>query len=192
MAVEGDKPPKPDDEPDYKKWGVIVGTISAVFAILAAVNSLTGFNPLKELGPSSSRTPTPTSAPRLAAPTTEAKPTYRPPRTTEVAAERTESTRRAAPEFRLRSAQWTGPCQETACSMSAIFRNYGGEGTGSATFYVLRPDKYEYLAKCSVVLSRTAENDLTDEGCTASSVQLQSWIRSHPGGTVRMEVKVDG
>lgn len=75
--------------------------------------------------------------------------------------------------------------------MSAIFRNNGGTGNGSATFYVLRPDVNEYLAYCSAVLPTTYENSVTTAGCTASSSQLQQFFRSYPSGTVRMYVQVN-
>jgi hypothetical protein len=197
MAVEGDQPPKSDDEPDYKKWGVVVGTVSGVCAILLAVNTLTGFNPFKDIGPGGTPTPTASALSPPLIRTTSEEPTHRPAPTTEETEETTETpettetTEPAEPAFHVRSSQWNGPCQISACSMSAVFRNDGGEGSGFATFYVLRPDEYLYLAKCSVVLNRTSGDDLTSAGCTASSGQLQAWIRSHPGGTVRMEVKVD-
>ncbi|MGW5722932.1 hypothetical protein ACWEVP_42645 [Amycolatopsis sp. NPDC003865] len=196
MAVEGDKPPKSDDEPDYKKFGVIIGSISALCAILLAVNTLTGFNPLKDLTTTSSTAAPPsTTVPLLArtsaewpTPTTEAtEETTEAPETTAT----TETTAPAEPAFHVRSSQWNGPCQTTSCSMSAVFRNDGGPGSGSATFYVLRPDENTYLAKCSVVLYRTAADDFANAGCTASSGQLQLWFRTHPGGTVRMDIRVD-
>ncbi|EME61692.1 hypothetical protein [Amycolatopsis decaplanina] len=162
------------DEPDYKKWGVIVGTVSGVLAILTAVNTLTGFNPLKGLAPSHAREPS-VSRP-LAAVTSV-------PRTTRTTA--------ARPEFQLHSSQWNGPCNDNACSMSAVFRNNGGTGSGTATFFVLWPDKFTYLAQCSVVLPRTDQNDFTSAGCVASSAQLQSYFRTHPGGTVRLYVKTE-
>ncbi|MFC3452896.1 hypothetical protein [Amycolatopsis speibonae] len=203
--MAGDEPKKNDDEPDYKKWGIIVGTISAVFAILAAVNTLTGFNPLKDLGPS--RTNEASASPPLAAVTsaprttrtTTAKQTSEPTTTTDDDNVEEETTTRAVrtttppsrPEFQVRSSQWNGPCNDTACSMSAVFRNNGGTGTGSATFFVLWPDKFTYLAQCSVVLSRTAQSDFTSAGCVASSAQLQNYFRTHRGGTVRLYVKVE-
>ncbi|WP_235213421.1 hypothetical protein [Amycolatopsis sp. MJM2582] len=75
--------------------------------------------------------------------------------------------------------------------MSAVFRNNGGTGSGSATFFVLWPDKFSYLAQCSVVLPRTGENDFTSAGCVASSAQLQNYFRTHRGGTVRLYVKTE-
>src|SRR4051794_28693005 len=126
MAVEGDKPGK-TDEPDYKKWGIVIGTISGIFAILAALNTLTGFNPLKDLSAKagqSSASATLTSAPRLAGTTSEEpEPTHRSVPTTEETTETTpttESTRPSRPEFRVRSSQWDGPCRNSACSMSAV------------------------------------------------------------------------
>ncbi|OXM53107.1 hypothetical protein [Amycolatopsis alba] len=189
------------DEPDYKKWGVIVGTISAVFAILAALNTLIGFNPLQDLAPS--KTPDPTVSRPLAAETsaprttrTTAETTTDEPETTTEEAETsttrsTETTPPARPAFQVRSSQWNGPCNDVACSMSAVFRNNGGTGSGTATFFVLWPDKFTYLAQCSVVLSRTAENDFTTAGCIASSAQLQNYFRTHRGGSVRLYVKVE-
>ncbi|WP_394362519.1 hypothetical protein [Amycolatopsis sp. SB7-3] len=96
-----------------------------------------------------------------------------------------------AARFQVRSSQWNGPCNENACSMSAVFRNNGGTGSGSATFFVLWPDKFSYLAQCSVVLPRTGENDFTSAGCVASSAQLQNYFRTHRGGTVRLYVKTE-
>ncbi|MFJ7215850.1 hypothetical protein [Amycolatopsis sp. NPDC098790] len=194
MAVEGDKPPKSDDDPDYKKFGVIIGSISAVCAILLAVNTLTGFNPLKDLTTKSSTAAAPSTTVPLLARTSVERPTHRPAPTTEETEETTETPRTTAPAnpaFHVRSSQWNGPCQTTSCSMSAVFRNDGGVGSGSATFYVLRPDENTYLAKCSVVLYRTAADDFVNAGCTASSGQLQLWFRNHPGGTVRMDIRVD-
>src|SRR5947199_9223822 len=48
MAGEGDEPKKPDDDSGVKKWSLIIGVVSGVLAILVAVNTLTGFNPVKE------------------------------------------------------------------------------------------------------------------------------------------------
>ncbi|MCR6488894.1 hypothetical protein M8542_39305 [Amycolatopsis sp. OK19-0408] len=197
MAVEGDKPPKSDDDPDYKKFGVIIGSVSAVCAILLALNTLTGFNPLKDLTTKSSTAAPPATSVPLLARTSVEWPTDPPARTTEETEETsetpetTETTAPAEPAFHVRSSQWNGPCQTTSCAMSAVFRNDGGAGSGSATFYVLRPDENTYLAKCSVVLYRTAADDFVNAGCTASSGQLQLWIRDHPGGTVRMDIRVD-
>ncbi len=198
MAVEGDKPPKSDDEPDYKKFGVVIGSISAGCGILLALNTLTGFNPLKNLTGGSSTAAAPATSVPLLARTSVERPTRRPAPTTEETEETTETPRTTAttapanPAFHVRSSQWNGPCQPSSCSMSAIFRNDGGAGSGSATFYVLRPDENTYLAKCSVVLYRTAADDFVNAGCTASSGTLQAWIRSHPGGTVRMDIRVEG
>ncbi|MFE5508816.1 hypothetical protein ACFQ73_39970 [Amycolatopsis japonica] len=180
--MTGEERKKADDEPDYKKWGVIVGTISGVFAILAAVNTLTGFNPLKGLAPSPSSQ---TTASRPLAVTST-------PRTTRTTTEQAvRTTPPARPDFQVRSSQWNGPCNENACSMSAVFRNNGGPGSGSATFFVLWPDKFSYLAQCSVVLPRTGENDFTSAGCVASSAHLQNYFRTHRGGTVRLYVKTE-
>ncbi len=191
--MTGEERKKADDEPDYKKWGVIVGTISGVFAILAAVNTLTGFNPLKGLAPTSasqttaSRPLAVTSTPR-ATRTTAERATREPARTTE---EAVRTTPPARPDFQVRSSQWNGPCNDNACPMSAVFRNNGGTGSGSATFFVLWPDKFSYLAQCSVVLPRTGENDFTSAGCIASSAQLQDYFRTHRGGSVRLYVKTE-
>ncbi|AGM05561.1 hypothetical protein [Amycolatopsis keratiniphila] len=191
--MAGEERKKADDEPDYKKWGVIVGTISGVFAILAAVNTLTGFNPLKGLAPTSasqttaSRPLAVTSTPR-ATRTTAERATREPAPTTE---EAVRTTPPARPDFQVRSSQWNGPCNDNACSMSAVFRNNGGTGSGSATFFVLWPDKFSYLAQCSVVLPRTGENDFTSAGCIASSAQLQDYFRTHRGGSVRLYVKTE-
>ncbi|RSN55200.1 hypothetical protein DMH01_33300 [Amycolatopsis sp. WAC 04182] len=194
--MSGDESKKTDDEPDYKKWGVIIGSISGVFAILAAVNTLTGFNPLKGLAPSpTSQTSASrplavaTSVPR----TTPSRTTREPARTTEKAptTRAARTTPPARPDFQVRSSQWNGPCNDNACSMSAVFRNNGGTGSGTATFFVLWPDKFSYLAQCSVVLPRTGENDFTTAGCVASSAQLQNYFRTHRGGTVRLYVKAE-
>ncbi|WP_340688098.1 hypothetical protein LCL61_19135 [Amycolatopsis coloradensis] len=194
--MSGDEPKKTDDEPDYKKWGVIVGTISGVFAILAAVNTLTGFNPLKGLAPAPA-SQTSASRPLAAATsvprTTVSRPIREPARTTEEApaTRAARTTPPARPDFQVRSSQWNGPCNDNACSMSAVFRNNGGTGSGTATFFVLWPDKFSYLAQCSVVLPRTGENDFTSAGCVASSAQLQHYFRTHRGGTVRLYVKAE-
>lgn len=194
--MSGDESKKSDDEPDYKKWGVIIGSISGVFAILAAVNTLTGFNPLKGLAPSpTSQTSASrplavaTSATRL--PRATASPPAREPARTTKKAPTTRTTPPARPDFQVRSSQWNGPCDDKACSMSAVFRNNGGTGSGTATFFVLWPDKFSYLAQCSVVLPRTGENEFTSAGCVASSAQLQNYFRTHRGGTVRLYVKAE-
>lgn len=199
--MPGDEPKKTDDEPDYKKWGVIIGTVSAVFAILAAVNTLTGFNPLKDFAPSStsvqpaSRTLAAVTSVEETTRTTAARRTREPETTTEetevTTTRATTTTPPARPEFQVRSSQWNGPCNDNACSMSAVFRNNGGPGSGTATFFVLWPDKFSYLAQCSVVLTRTAQNDFTSAGCIASSVQLQNYFRTHRGGNVRLYVKTE-
>ncbi|MEV6908682.1 hypothetical protein [Amycolatopsis sp. NPDC051071] len=203
MAGEGSTPEKPDDEPDYKKWAVVLGAFSAIFAILAAINTLTGFNPLKDIMPPASSTShsPPTSSLRVSeaeAPRRTTSATEEADKSTKTSTETTESsettktTPPSQPDFRVRSSQWDGPCGDSWCSMSAVFLNAGGAGAGSATFYILLPDRDNYLAKCSVVLRSAAENDRTSAGCTASSVQLQTYFGSHRGGTVRMQVKVDG
>ncbi|MBE1573608.1 hypothetical protein ACFORH_14745 [Amycolatopsis roodepoortensis] len=194
--MAGDEPKKTDDEPDYKKWGVIVGTISGVFAILAAINTLTGFNPLKGLAPSptsqtSASRPLAASVPRTTR-TTESRPAREPARATKEPTTRAAGTTPPArPDFQVRSSQWNGPCDDKACSMSAVFRNNGDTGSGTATFFVLWPDKFSYLAQCSVVLPRTGENEFTSAGCVASSAQLQNYFRTHRGGTVRLYVKAE-
>ncbi|UUV30876.1 hypothetical protein NQK81_39970 [Amycolatopsis roodepoortensis] len=191
--MSGDESKKSDDEPDYKKWGVIIGSISGVFAILAAVNTLTGFNPLKGLAPSPT-SQTSASRPLAVAtsvPRATASPPAREPARTTKKAPTTRTTPPARPDFQVRSSQWNGPCDDKACSMSAVFRNNGGTGSGTATFFVLWPDKFSYLAQCSVVLPRTGENEFTSAGCVASSAQLQNYFRTHRGGTVRLYVKAE-
>ncbi|WP_233599237.1 hypothetical protein [Amycolatopsis sp. WAC 01375] len=49
--MSGDEPKKSDDEPEYKKWAVMIGAVSGVLAIFVAVNTLTGFNPFEDLDP---------------------------------------------------------------------------------------------------------------------------------------------
>lgn len=206
VPEEPDKPAKSDDEPAYKKWNVVVATIGSGVAVLVAINGLTGWNPLKDLTSQSGGASESATSRIQPSTTPEEVPIYDPPqRSSEVdeepaddsssppedAGESTETTAPASPQFQVTSSQWNGPCGDSWCSMSAIFRNLGGEGAGSATFYVLRPDANEYLARCSVVLNTTSENGVTSAGCTASSGWLQAYIRSHPGTTVRMQVTVD-
>jgi hypothetical protein len=190
MTSEGDKQGKSDSEPEYKKMGVMVGTVSAVFAVLTAIHTLTGFNPLKELFPEVKPTPSVTTM-VLNSPTADASPTYRARRIVEDETTATTTTRPARHDFRVHSSQFDGPCGESWCSVSAVFRNVGGPGSGSATFYVLWPDRYAYLARCSVALPTTAENGFTSARCTASSVELQKYFRAYSSG-VRLDVKVDG
>ncbi|SDH37017.1 hypothetical protein SAMN05216553_12069 [Lentzea fradiae] len=182
MAGEGDGK-KADSEPEYKKWNVIIGSIGGVLAILTGVQTLTGVDLLKEIGVTTSRSAAPatTKTPYSAV---RAESVRRPEPPVVV------TTRPRAPEFHLTSSDWDGPCGEHWCAMSAVFRNYGGHGSGSAVFYVLRQDENTYLARCSVVLPATAENELTKVGCTASSGQLQQYFRAYQGATVRMDVRV--
>lgn len=189
MTSEGGKKGKSDDEPEYKKWGVKVGTVSAVFAVLTGVYTLTGLNPLKEVL-SSSKAASSVTTPAPASPMVAVIPTYQPERI--VPDEPTTTTTRPAPPaFRVHTTQFDGPCGDTWCSASAVFRNTGGPGSGSATFYVLWPDRYVYLARCSVALPSTSEDGFTSSRCTASSVELQNYFRTYNGG-VRLEVIVDG
>ncbi|RSM57231.1 hypothetical protein DMH03_28785 [Amycolatopsis sp. WAC 01376] len=199
--MSGDEPKKTDDEPEYKKWAVMIGAVSGVLAIFVAVNTLTGFNPFKDPDPSPTSEPpvsrtfaAATRAPRTTR-TTEPEKTREPVSNTDVAdvttTQATRTTPPARPEFQVRSSQWNGPCNDNACSMSAVFRNNGGTGSGSATFFVLWPDKFSYLAQCSVALPRTAGDDFTSAGCIASSAQLQDYFRTHRGGTVRLYVKTE-
>ncbi|WP_285487009.1 hypothetical protein [Amycolatopsis taiwanensis] len=168
-----------DKEPDYKKVGAVISMIGGAVSVLVGLYSLTGFNPLKELFSSSSSS---TSAGTSTSTWTVVREERSRPTTT---------TRPAPPDFSVRSTQWDGPCGYSWCSMSAVFRNNGGVGNGSATFYVLLPDENQYLALCSTVLPTTAEDSVTSAGCTASSGPLQQYFQSHPGGTVRMDVRVD-
>lgn len=185
-----------DNEPSYKKMSVVVGTVGAVISALVALNGLTGFNPLKHFfPPSSSPAPPPTVTTTTFVPividTTYDSPDsgdYGGDESTETT---TETTEPPTPDFYVRASEWDGPCGYSWCSMSAIFRNSGGEGSGSATFYVLLPDANQYLARCSTVLQATAEDGVTQAGCTASSANLQGYFQSHPGSTVRMRVQVD-
>lgn len=193
-----------DKEPDYKKLHVIVSIVGGVISVLVGIYSLTGFNLLKEMfsdshsnssgsGSSSTTTTEPTEPTwtNSAEESTEIS-TSTTTETTTTTEETTESSQPSAPSFSVRSEQWNGPCGYSWCTMSAVFRNNGGPGNGSATFYVLLPDVNQYLAKCSAVLPTTDEDEVTSAGCTASSAQLQQYFRTHPGGTVRMDVKVDG
>ncbi|MFC5117163.1 hypothetical protein ACFPN7_24765 [Amycolatopsis halotolerans] len=211
MAGEGDEPKKPDDDSGFKKWSLIIGVVSGVLAILVAVNTLTGFNPLKEWisPPTSKNTPVSGAAgdsvagagraqatdtlagtpPTSPVRTVEITPSTA-PRSTLETPDSPSTTVPAEPAFQVRSSQWDGPCQGSACTMSAIFRNDGGPGTAVATFFVLLPDRYTFIAKCSVILGYTEQNGFTNAGCTADSAQILTYFRDHPGGTVRMQVKI--
>lgn len=175
-----------DTEPEYKKWGVVIGTISGLVSVMVGIHALTGINVPKEIlggdGPPSTTTriETTTTTPYVAPPAEEFETT-----TT------TTTTTVALPDFRVHSSQFDGPCGDSWCAVSAVFRNVGGTGTGAATFYVLWPDRYEYLARCSVALATTAQGAFTRAQCTASSVPLQQYFRAYTSG-VRLEVKVDG
>jgi hypothetical protein len=186
-----------DNEFDYKKLAVVVGIFCGVLSALAALNSLTGFNPLHGLFPSSPPTrseaaPFTTTEAPVETTTVELGPaTPWETETTETTTQTTETTELSQPAFYVQSSQWDGPCGYYACSMSAVFHNNGGEGSGSATFYVMLPDVNQFLASCFAVLPTTSEEGVTTAGCTASSGPLQQYFQSHPGTTVRMYVTVN-
>jgi len=78
--------------------------------------------------------------------------------------------------------------------MNAIFRNRGGEGVASATFYILPGyDTHAYLAYCSTVVPSTPHGGVTSAGCTANSGSLQQFMKSYAGGSlsVVMHITVD-
>ena len=181
-------------ESDYKKFSAFVGVVGSVIAVLTGLNALTGFNPLKDLvNESTTTTPAPTTTPvRPWVPplTVAPRPTWTPPPppvlTTTAKPLWLQNT-----NFYATSTQWGGPCGLAGCSMSAIFRNIGGAGQATATFYIIPNDgNNQYVAQCSVVIPYTSYEGLTTAGCTAYNGGYQQYIRTHPGMTFRMNVQV--
>ncbi len=187
---------------DGEKAKIVLGVIATIVSILVGLNTLTGFNPVSLVSDSS---PSPSAIPSAAATTdTPYQPPYDPPVTEPPGQDESDppedepSSDSPSPSptedtalFSMESKEWVGPCNPS-CSMTAMFRNLGGEdGTATATFYVMPAgDTQHYLAYCSVVIPGAAHNDVSRADCVAYSATLQAYFNAHPSGRVFMNVTV--
>jgi hypothetical protein len=88
---------------------------------------------------------------------------------------------------------WKGPCTN-GCSMTATFRNEGGEGTAAATFNIWRNRWHggSPLATCTVPVPDAPANGAVSAGCTAFSSVLSNLLNANPRGPqVWMTVQVE-
>ena len=190
-----------NDEPDSKKWVTGIVVVSGLIGGMVGLNSLTGWNPLKDLLPPSTSTTRTTATATTSSPPWSPQlyvPPAPPPPTTTWTSTVTTTRSSTPPEsrpasFSVDSVEWNGPCSfDAGCPMKAIFRNNGGLGSRSATFYVMQAGTPNTaVAQCSVVIPSTWPGNVTTTGCAANSGWLQQFQRAHPGQPVPVWIRVD-
>lgn len=181
-----DEPGESDGNSDSKRLAAYLGVLGAIVSILVGVNSLTGVNPLGWFVHSSPTTtailtPTRRDTPTWTATSTTTRTTATTTTTERTTLTTTTTTAATPPLFLVDSQQFSAPCSSAGCGMSAIFRNIGGFGSGTATFYLMPDDgSYTYLALCTAVIPGTNYHGFASAGCNAYS-NISQWSRTHPG-----------
>ena len=87
-----------------------------------------------------------------------------------------------APEFVLVSSNWTGGCTPlNGCPMAATFKNLGGPGSSSVTFYVVMDGNNVALSSCTTAIPHADTGETVSASCTADTGPLGQFIADYVG-----------
>lgn len=176
-----------DGNSGFKQFASVVSFVAAIIGIVQGVEMLKGNGP-------SNAPPSPTPAASTSSCCTSTLPSYPAPTLPSLTAPTMPSFPEPTPtpeppDFIVISSNWVRPCFNNTCTMSATFRNIGGDGTAAAIFHIFPSRGGGQLASCSTDIPYTVAQGTTSTGCSAYSGELARHFAI--GGRVQMRVTVN-
>lgn len=176
-----------DGNAGFKQFAALVSFVAACIGIVQGIEMLKGNGPSKTPpSPTSAASTPPCCTPTLPSFPSPTLPSFTAP-TLPSFPEPTPAPE--PPDFIVISANWVRPCINGTCTMSATFRNIGGDGSAAAIFHVRPARGGGDLARCSATIWYTVAQGSTSTGCSAYSGELARHFAI--GGRVQMRVEVD-